>query len=165
VLVGFVGVLLILKPGSALFSPAGLVGLCSGVLAATAMTNIRYISDTEPATRIVFYFALCATGISAVPMGWAWQMPTGVAWLLMMCAGLFATLGQLTLTHAYSLAPAARIGSLIYSTVVFAGLIDWWIWNDVPDAYSVAGALLVAGASVLATRREKPRREQSPGRG
>ncbi len=66
--------------------------------------------------------------------------------------GLLATLGQIFLTRAYAHAPAARVGPFIYSSVVFAGLLEWALWSSVPDALSLAGMALVAGAGVLALR-------------
>jgi drug/metabolite transporter (DMT)-like permease len=157
VVLGFAGVSLILKPGFGLLSHTGLVGLLAGLLAALAMTNIRRISDTEPVTRIVLYFALLGTLVSALPLFWAWQTPSWRDLALMLGAGLFATLGQLWLTRAYSLAPAARVGSLVYSAVVFAALLGWVLWDERPDGYSALGILLVIVAGMLATREKKPK--------
>lgn len=151
--VGFVGVLLILKPGHDLFSPATLVGLASGVFAALAMTSIRRMAQTEPALRIVFYFAVVATAVSAVPLLWAWR---SVAWIdLIPLAGLgvLASIGQLFLTKAYTLAPAARVGALTYATVVFAAALGWIFWGETLDIFSLGGALLVGVGGALAMRR------------
>jgi drug/metabolite transporter (DMT)-like permease len=168
VVLGFAGVGLILKPGFGLFSQAGLVGLMAGLLTALSMTNIRSMSDTEPASRIVFYFALLAAPFSALPMLWAWQ-PLSVPELgLMLATAVLATLGQLGLTHAYALAPAARIGSLVNSVVVFAALLGWALWDERPDGYSVLGILLVIGAGMLATSDKKTKPAplpESPGSG
>ena len=56
------------------------------------------------------------------------------------------------MTRAYAHAPAAQVGPFIYSAVVFAGLMDWWLWGRVPDAAFVAGAVLVGAAGILALR-------------
>jgi drug/metabolite transporter (DMT)-like permease len=157
VLLGFVGVAMILKPGPGLISSAGLVGLAAGLLAASAMTNIRYMADTEPVTRIVFYFAVFATLLSAAPALAAWQTPSPRALALMALVGLSATLGQLFLTRAYALAPAARVGSLIYSAVVFAAMLDWLFWDARPDGWSVIGTLLIVAAGMLASRMPAPK--------
>src|SRR5699024_12196891 len=112
VAIGFVGVALILKPGLGWFGSAGLIGLAAGVLAATAMTAIRSMADTEPALRIVFYFCSLSVLITLGPAIVFWQTPTATTWLAMAGAGSFATLGQLTMTRAYTLAPAAHTGSM-----------------------------------------------------
>lgn len=164
VAIGFVGVALILKPDAGLISPVGLVGLGSGILAATAMVAIRRMSDTEPTTRIVFYFTVLGTLISAGPAAATWQTPSPTGWLVMLAAGGVATLGQLLLTRAYTLAPAAHVGSLIYVAVVVAGIWGWVLWSERPDAYSLVGAALVVLAGVLVVlARGRPRRAAAGG--
>jgi len=151
VALGLVGIALIVKPGAALaLSPASAVGVLSGVCAASAMVSIRRIADTEPAARIVFYFSALSTAISAVPLLWAWRTPAPAALALLVGTGVLATAGQLCLTRAYSLAPAARIGAFTYVAVVFGGLIGWALWDEAPDAASLAGMALVIACCLLA---------------
>lgn len=150
--VGFVGVALILKPGMDIFSPAALIGLASGALAAFAVVNIRRMSETEPTTRIVFYFSTISVAVSALPLLWRWQTPDAEALGLMVVAGIFATSGQLLLTRGYALAPAALVGPFTYSSVVFAALFGWLLWGEMPDALSLAGAVLVCLAGIMAMR-------------
>ncbi|MBI2963320.1 MAG: DMT family transporter [Deltaproteobacteria bacterium] len=159
---GFVGITLILKPGLGFFSPAAIVGVCSGMLTATAMVSIRGLARHEPTTRIVFYFCAVCSAASALPLWWVWQTPSPAAVALLLVIGVFATYGQLLLTRAYALAPAARIGPVTYSSVVFAALLGWAFWGEVPDALSVLGAILVFAAGVLATRALGPRIEEVP---
>lgn len=103
-LVGFLGVLLVARPSGAVVAPIALVGIASSLMAACAFVSIREMSDSEPAYRIVFYFALFGTLFSAVPLAWAWQPLNGQELLLLLGAGLFASLGQLTMSQAYALA-------------------------------------------------------------
>jgi drug/metabolite transporter (DMT)-like permease len=65
---GFAGVLLLLKPGWGVFQPVALLALGSGILGAVAQVGIRHLTSTEPSTRIVFYFGLVATGLTAPPL-------------------------------------------------------------------------------------------------
>lgn len=153
IIVGFVGVALILKPGMDIFSPAALIGLASGALAAFAVVNIRRMSETEPTTRIVFYFSTISVIVSALPLLWRWQTPGPETLGLMVVAGIFATSGQLLLTRGYALAPAALVGPFTYSSVVFAALFGWLLWGEMPDALSLAGAVLVCLAGIMAMRK------------
>lgn len=145
---GFVGVALILKPGYALFHPAALIGLASGLLAAIAMVSIRRLSRTEPVTRIVFYFTLVSTVVSAVPLIWTWAPPGTEAFVLLTVMGMLATGAQLLMTRAYAHAPAAHVGPFSYLAVVFAAIIGWVLWEETPDIWSFAGAILVCLAGV-----------------
>lgn len=161
-LTGLAGIALIVKPGAANINwIAGVIGACSGVLAACAMVSIRRISDTEPAPRIVFYFVAMATVISAVPMLWAWQAPDTITLLQLVGAGLTATIGQLCLTKAYALAPAARVGPFTYSAVIFSALIAWALWGERMDGWSALGSLLVVATCVMVGwKRQEPQLEK-----
>jgi drug/metabolite transporter (DMT)-like permease len=149
--IGFLGIVLILKPGLSLFSPVSLVGLAAGMLGATAMVGIRRLTRTEPAFRIVFYFSLLATIVSALPLLWRWQTPRPDLWLPLLGIGALATIAQILMTRAYAEAPAAAVGPFIYATVVFAALAGWGFWGEGVDLISLVGAVFVcvAGAATI----------------
>lgn len=150
ILVGFIGVAVVLRPGFAAFSPYLLLGLLGAALAALAKVAIRRMGETESGPQIVFFFGLIATSVSAVPLTWAWQTPSyaATAWLLGM--GVLATIAQLAFTHAYRLAPPASIGPFTYSSVVFGALIGWWVWRETLLPTTWAGSVLIVVAGVLA---------------
>jgi len=149
---GFAGILLILKPGTGVFTPVSLAGVASAVLAAVAQVGVRRLTRTEPVTRIVFYFGLIGSVVSAAPAALAWRDPSPALWSVLLAMGGFATGGQLALTRAYGHAPAGRVGPFIYAGPVFAGLLDWWIWDTLPDALFVVGAAMVVSAAILMLR-------------
>jgi drug/metabolite transporter (DMT)-like permease len=151
-LLGFAGLLLILRPGIGVFRPAAVVGLVSAVLAAIAQVGIRRLTRTEPLTRIIFYFGLVASIVAFPPAAYWWTTPSAYTWAVLLAMGVFATAGQFTLTRAYYHAPAARVGPFLYVGPVFAGFLDWLIWGRLPDALFVAGAVLVIASATLALR-------------
>jgi drug/metabolite transporter (DMT)-like permease len=153
---GFCGLILILKPSPGLFQPAAAIGLAAGLLGAVAQVTVRGLTRTEPATRIVFYFGILSTLLAAGPAAAVWRRPSPALWLALAASGLFATVGQLFMTAAYAAAPAAQVGPFLYSVVVFAGLFDFVIWGQLPDAWSLGGALLVGLAGALALRWMSP---------
>jgi drug/metabolite transporter (DMT)-like permease len=153
---GFAGVTLILKPGSSLFTAAAVAGVMAAVLAAVAQVGIRRLTQTEPVARIVFYFALIASAGSALVLPFAWRWPGGTAWAALVLTGTFATIGQFALTRAYAHAPAAMVAPFVYSGVVFAVLLDWIAWRQLPDPLFVPGALLVAAAGAWMLRQHPP---------
>lgn len=156
ILLGFLGLVVILRPGLGLFQPVALVALCGALCAAVAQVGVRNLTRTEPVTRVVFFFGVIATTASAVPAALDWHTPGEAAYLPLLMVGLAATFGQLFLTRAYTQAPAAQIGPFIYSSVVFAGLFDWWLWRELPDALFLVGALLVCAAGILVLRSARP---------
>jgi drug/metabolite transporter (DMT)-like permease len=149
---GFAGLLLILRPGTGVFEPAALVGLASAALASVAQVGIRRLTRTEPVTRIVFYFGLVASVVALPPALYSWKDPSPATWAVLLLMGVFATVGQLTLTRAYLHATAASVGPFLYAGPVFAGLLDWLIWGRLPDALFVVGAVIVVAAASLALR-------------
>ncbi len=149
--VGFLGVLIILRPGMGVFQPVAVVGLLAAVFASVAQVGVRRLTRTEPITRIVFWFGVTCTAVSLAPLPVTWQTPPTRLWPILIGTGLVATLAQLFMTRAYAHAPASRVGPFIYSAVVFAGIIDW-LRGQAPDGYTLAGAALVVGAGILALR-------------
>ncbi len=151
-LLGFVGVALILRPDFSGLSPVALIALLGGLFAAVAKVTVRRMSRSEPTTRIVFYFALTGTLVSAVPLWFYWQTPPAEAWFWLLAVGLFATLGQLLLTRGLSLAPAARVGAFGFFAVVFGAGYGWLFWDEILRWTTWAGALLVMYAGITAGR-------------
>ena len=157
VVVGFIGIALVLKPGFGLFQAAGLVGLASGLLAALAIVGIRRMTATEPVVRVVFYFTGFGTLVSTVPLAWTWQNPQGHMLWVLCVMGVLAIMAQMCLTKGYSLAPAGQVGPFNYGNVVFAAVIGWVFWDETLDGLTLAGAVLTCLAGIIATyRSERP---------
>lgn len=162
VIVGFLGVGLILKPGFAAVPPVALVGLLGGALAGLAQTTVRRMADTEPGLRIVVYFSFIATLVSALPLFWAWVTPAPPLWGMLVLLGALGTLGQLLMTRAYALASAARVGVFGYTSVLFASGFGWLLWNEAMDALAWAGAGLIVLAGIFATQRRRMEDSETP---
>jgi drug/metabolite transporter (DMT)-like permease len=153
IIIGFIGIILILKPGMGVFRPIAFVGLGAGLMGALAMVSIRRMSSSEPTIRIVFYFTVFGTLISAMPLAWSWHSPKVEIWWLLVLMGLLAAVGQFLLTRGYSLAPAAKVGPFSYSNVVFAMLIGWVLWGEGLDFLTWVGAFLICMAGIITTRK------------
>jgi drug/metabolite transporter (DMT)-like permease len=155
--VGFAGVILILNP-TGHWQWVALIGLLGGLLAAIAKVTVRRLGRTEPATRIVFYFAVMGGLVSLLPLTWSWHMPTSHQWGWLVSLGVVGTAGQLLLTRGYTIARAGNVGPFTYFSVVFAAIYGFVFWGETVDGMFIAGALLVmlAGLMVLNTRRVPP---------
>lgn len=153
--VGFAGVLLVAKPSDALVSGISLVGILASVMAACAFVSIREMSDSEPAFRIVFYFALFSALISAIPLLWAWQPLQRDQLGILLLAGLMASFGQLSMSKAYACAPPGLIGPVGYLAIVFAGIVAWLRWDETPAGASLLGAGLIFAASLIPLLRRR----------
>ncbi|MFP5440947.1 MAG: DMT family transporter [Gammaproteobacteria bacterium] len=149
IVVGFIGVLFILRPGAATFDPDALVGIAAAVLASVAMVAIREMNDAEPPDRIVFHFTLVCTLVSAIPLLWGWQAPDVALWPWLVAMGVFGTIGQLLITRAFQVAPPGRIGPFTYTSVVFAALLGALVWDEVLLVTTVIGSVLIFVAGVI----------------
>lgn len=153
-LVGLVGVGLVAKPDAGMFNWLSLIGISSSFLAAMAFVTVRALTQTEPATRIVFYFCLIATLVSALPMFWHWRVLTLQELYYLVGAGTLATLSQISLSKAYAYAPAGKIGPANYLAIIFAGIWAWVLWGEKPDSYALWGMALIFLALLLCLPRE-----------
>ncbi|WP_207950578.1 DMT family transporter [Marinobacter sp. JSM 1782161] len=155
--VGFAGVLVILDPASAdlndyLFVAAGLAG---ALLGATAKVTIRRMGVTEPSARIVFYFGLFGTLVTAPAAAAVWVPPGLSTWLWMGGLALCATLAQMLITTTYRIAPAGQIGQFTYSSVIFAALLGWLFFMEPVTGSQVIGCALIVGAGLFNLRQRR----------
>jgi drug/metabolite transporter (DMT)-like permease len=149
--IGFMGVILVLNPHGE-FNRVALIGLLGGALAALAKVSLRRLGRSEPSVRVVFYFALLSSLISAFPMLWHWQNPTAVQWGLFALVGLMGTLGQLLLTRGYAIASATSVSPFTYASVLFGAGYGYLFWDEIISLQFILGALLIGLAGVLALR-------------
>jgi drug/metabolite transporter (DMT)-like permease len=149
--VGFIGVCFILKPGTDLFTFAALIGLCSGLFIACAKILVRFMATTEPVMRTVFYFSIFSTIYSSILMIWFWQTPTMFDVSIMVLAAICATGGQTLLTYSFTHNEAVTVAPFTYVTVMMATLFGWVGWNELPDIGSSIGAILIIGSCLSLT--------------
>lgn len=152
IVLGLIGVGCLFHPSSAIASLAGLLGLFSGISAGLAQISIKKLSSTEPGLLIVAMFALLAALFSLVPMLFQFTAPDSRTWLLLLVIGCLGNIGQLSMTHAYKLAPASQVSPLGYSGLVFAGLIGFLFWQEAPDYWMLIGTVFIVAAGTLAAR-------------
>ncbi|WP_271270327.1 DMT family transporter [Aliamphritea hakodatensis] len=150
IVIGFSGVYLILNPQEGAFNWVVLVALCGASLGALAKVTVRNLRSTEPARRIVFYFAFFSTLIAFVPAVIGWQPLTWPLFGLLVIVAACSTLAQLLLSKAYGMAPAGQLGPFTYGSVAFAVLLGWFIWDEVLATHTWIGIGLICGAGLVA---------------
>ena len=155
--IGFIGILLILKPGPSLLrNPAALVATAAAVCSAIALVTVNRLSSTEPTYRILFYYFFTASLLTAPFLPYGWHFPSERQWLFLVGIGLCQATSQLLIILAYRYATAGRIAPFNYSVVVFSGLIGWIVWHNRPDALALVGVLLVSAGGIFTTLKGGP---------
>lgn len=149
---GFIGVVFALPVVNSDVTIIVLLALLSALLVAVTKTTIRYMSDTEPAVRIVFYFSFLTAIISVLPLPFYWQPLTDTVWYAFTAMGVLAAIGQLAMTKAYAIAPASDIGIWTYSSVIFAGFFGYIFWQEPVTMSWLLGVLIIFYAGYISTR-------------
>ncbi|MDG5500528.1 DMT family transporter [Marinobacter sp. BGYM27] len=156
--IGFAGVLVLLDPQTAgfddyLFVAAGMLG---ALLGATAKVTIRRMGVAEPSARIVFYFGLFGSLVTAPAAILGWVTPTTSQWFWLIGLAACATLAQMLITTAYRIAPAGQIGQFTYSSVLFAALLGWVVFLEPTTQEQLIGCILIVGAGLMNLRQRQP---------
>lgn len=157
VLVGFAGVLIIVRPSGDVLNLGAMLALGGALCTAIAMIAIRQLSRTELPNTIVFYFTLLTTVMTGLSLPVSWITPGPLDLLLLLATGLCGGGGQLMLTRAYSLAPAAVVAPLNYASLLLAVGFGWLLWGEVPTGTMAAGAAVVMASGLYILYRETQR--------
>ncbi len=152
--VGFCGVLIMLRPGIGVFQWAALVVLGSVVVYALLMITTRAFKSTESTAALMLYpqLGMSLTGIVLAP--YFWLTPSLGDLGLFALAGLFGSVGVMCLTHAFRLGPAAVISPFEYSALIWASLLGFLLWGELPDAITLVGAGIVISSGLYIIYRE-----------
>ena len=152
--VGFCGVLIMLRPGMGVFQWAALVVLGSVVVYALLMITTRAFKSTESTAALMLYpqLGMSLTGIVLAPFFWVTPSLGDLG--LFALAGLFGSVGVMCLTHAFRLGPAAVISPFEYSALIWATLLGFLLWGELPDAITLVGAGIVISSGLYIIYRE-----------
>lgn len=162
VLAGLAGVAVISAPqlsaeasGTAAWGVA--LTLASAGLAAVAQVFVKAMAATERTAAIVFWFSSTSLVLSLLTIPFGWVVPRGWDWALVVGAGLGGGLGQILLTASYRHADAGVLAPFTYVSMLWAVLIGWAVFAEVPTAHTLAGAALIIAAGAVIVWRERGR--------
>ena len=159
-IVGFCGVIMIVKPQGGV-EPAMLLALGGAVLTSLAMISMKSLSSTEPPTRIVFYFMFFGTLIMLPPAALTWQTPTLIQFGWLLLAGVLGAVGQEFLARAYDAGEVSIVAPFDFMRLPIAALLGYIAFSELPDAWSIAGTVVIVAAALYLLRRGQ--KEQKPG--
>jgi drug/metabolite transporter (DMT)-like permease len=155
---GFAGVLLIARPGGAMAGPGIAYALGGALCYAIYQILTRKLAATEHPTRLLFYTAMVGTLSMSLtlPAYWDGQMPTLTQSLLITSLGLYGGVGHALLIRAFREAPASTLSPLLYIQLIWATLLGWWVFKQLPDLLAITGMLIIGASGLsLAIRRQR----------
>jgi drug/metabolite transporter (DMT)-like permease len=159
VVIGFMGVVIMARPGGNVHMLGVMVALAAALMHATLQIVLRYLSRYESPETVTFYFMVIGTLVTALPLPFVAVTPTLAEVPLLFGVGLSGALAQWLLSNAFRNAPAAIVTVFNYSGIVWATVFGWLIWNDWPLPQVLVGAAIVIASNVLIIWRESRRRE------
>src|SRR6516162_651926 len=162
-LVGFGGVLIVTAPGAGAFQVGALFALANAILYGSVTAGVRGMTTTESAQTLTLYQLALLTGFFALLLPLGWTSPTPVDAALIVFNGVFNAVGQYWWTRALHLAPASAVAPFNYLSLIWASILGFAIWGDVPTVSLVVGsAVVVASGLFLFWRESNARRPKLP---
>lgn len=157
VLIGFIGTLIIIRPGFHQITPGVPLALGSGTCLAIYLLMTRRIAGSAPAMVTTFYTSLCGAVISSAIVLFVWQTPTPVQWGLFILLSAIANGGHFLIIRAYDHAEASLLAPLAYSEMIMATILGWYIFGDFPDAWTFFGVAVLIACAIYISWRERAR--------
>ncbi len=153
--VGFLGVIVIFRPGFGVMDWALLLPLSTAVMSAVRDIATRKLAGQDHSTGILFYAMLAVTlsGTASIPLGWV--MPDFGDWLLFLITGLTICIAQWLMIFAFRYTEAATLAPFKYFSIIWGASIGYAVWGDVPDSWTMAGGSLIIASGLYILHRQR----------
>ena len=152
--VGFIGVLVLVRPGAGAINPMAIVAIASSLSFAIANVLIRKLSSTEPTGRILFYYHIGGVILFAGPAIWVWTTPVGIEWIKLVGIGALTTTGIFCFMRAFSVGEANAVGPAENLRLIYAALFGFFLFGEVPSVWTAAGAAIIVASTYYIARVE-----------
>jgi len=161
VVVGFAGVLVILRPSPAM-EWATLLPLVTAAMFAVYQIMTRSLSHTASPLSMLFYLLLVGTVGSTLLLPFVWRTPTAMGWLLFVAEGLTYGLGHYLIIQAFSKAEASVLSPFLYFQLITATVFGFFVFGEMPSISALLGMCLIVGSGLFVWFRERRKRPASP---
>lgn len=152
--IGFIGVLIILRPGFAEITPAMSLPIIAAVFMATSVLFVKSLSNTDKPGTIVLWMVLFLTPLSLIPALFFWSWPSWTTLAYLAGLGSLASVAHIALTRAYTKADASAITVFDYTRLPFIAVIAYIMFGEEPDLWTWVGAAVIATSTIYIARRE-----------
>lgn len=154
---GFIGTLIIIRPGFVAFNPGSLLALAAGTFLAIYFVMTRHIAGRAPAMVTTFQTNAVGAAVLSLAMPLVWHSPTASQWLMFAGLGSIATFGHFLIVRAYDHAEASLLAPLAYTEMVVATAVGWYFFADFPDALTFLGVGVLIACALYITLTERSR--------
>jgi drug/metabolite transporter (DMT)-like permease len=164
--IGFAGVLIMVRPGEGSLQLGALVALANAAAVSISILLVRRLSDSETPLMILTQFAIFSTILLTVPAILVWRWPDLWGWLLAVGIAVSATVGQYFWVQAFKAGEMSAVAPFEYMRLPFAVFVGWLIWGEMPVIWTYVGASIVIGSALYIAHREhqlaRERRRAAP---
>lgn len=152
--VGFIGVLMIIRPGMQEIGLPQALALLSAILIAAAMLSNKSLVRTEMPNSMVVWMGGLMSIFSLPPAIAVWEWPQGWVWAWLLALGLVATIAHLAINRAFASSDASFVSPFGFAQIPFVALVGFIVYAEMPDAWTWAGAFVIMASGVYTARRE-----------
>ena len=154
VLLGFVGVMVVMRPGIAIFEWVLILPLITAHLYAGVQISTRILGRTDGALTTLLYSSAGGVIISTIGVLFFWVTPSFEQWLVLGWMGFLGALGHYLMIKAYEIAPASLLAPFDYTALIWATILGFVMFGDLPDTWTVLGAVIIMSSGLYLIRRE-----------
>ena len=155
VLAGFIGMLIVVRPGEGMLASGSIFMLIAAVLIGFTTIIIRHLTARDDPVCITFYFTVTGVIVSAIGISLlGWNTPTPRDWIFLSAVGLFGGIAQYLMTVSYRHAKIAIVAPLKYSSIAIGGFFGYLIWGEIPDLQSFTGIAIIVASGLYTLHRE-----------
>lgn len=161
IVVGFAGILLVVRPGAGGIHPAAILSLVAAATYALYSITTRMLARTDASKTTLFYTALVGSVVASIPLPFVWETPRDPAVIgAMLGLGAVAGAGHFVLILAHARAPAATLAPYIYTQILSMIALGWLVFGQVPSLWTLAGAAIVIASGTYLLVRDARARPQ-----
>jgi len=153
-IVGFLGAMVVLRPGLENVSLAHALVLASAALGGWNAITVKQLTRTENPNTIILYMTIYLVPLSLVPALFVWQWPSAQGWLLTLVLGVFATIGHQSFTRALAQCEASYVLPFDFTRLPMVAAMAYFVFGEVPDIWTWVGGAVIVGATLYIARRE-----------
>ena len=153
VIVGFIGVMVIIRPGAGTFQIAALLPLTAALFYAIFQIITRIISHRSDPLNMLFYTAVTGAVVMTAIVPFSWQTPSYDQWLMLVAIGLLGGLGHYALIRAYERSETSLVAPFAYTEIIWATLLGFMVFGDFPDIYTFFGTVIIITSGVYILQR------------
>ncbi len=163
VIAGFIGVVVVMRPGvEGMIGVYAFIPVSSALGAGIAVISVRKLSQTESTATLLIYQSGFIGVLAGVPLFWLWVTPDFIGTILLLAMAVLSTIANWVGVKALRLGEASVVGNIQYMQLIYAAILGFFLFNEVPDKYTIVGAAIIIGSSIYIFHREALSKRKAP---